>query len=201
MRVTCWIGPGQDFYQASCLLAGLLALHRAGRIALRLRVPRPTESMLAADPRSMAFQVVADGASRLVVADFRDQSNEFSGDLLGHCDVYFKRSYHAPDLPSLGGDAAKVRPLGLNYPCRTTGLVSAILAAETPWLARSPTRAIRWLVDQARRVPAIPPARLFERVPGDPTQSAVVFQTWGLGASEPVRRRVRSKRVRKDRLT
>ena len=190
MKVTCWIGPAQDFYHAARWLSGLLLLHKSGRIAFQMKVARGTESILSADPYAVALRIEAGGTVRLIAIDLRDRSDEFSVGLLSHCDLYFKRSYHAPSLSSLGGEAVKVRPLGLNYACRAQGAVTSVLATLAAEFVRSPGRGIRWVAHEARRLRAIPPFRLFERSPRDPKRSTVVFQTrvWqdGEGGQEPV---------------
>ncbi len=175
--VTCWIGPGLDYYHAAHWLAGLLDLQRSGRIRLQFRPPDSNSPGWTADPIAVLFRVESDRDSRLCVVDFRDSSQEFSSALLSDCHIYFKRSYYPPDLLPLGPEAAKVRPLGLNYACRTRGLVAAIGTTLLPWLIRSPIAGTRWLTQQTRRIQAIPPSKRFERRPNAPTEKTVLFQT------------------------
>jgi len=146
--------------------------------------------MLVADPLVVACRVETEEGNWLVVADFRDQSDVLSKDLLRECHVYLKRSYYAPDLNSFGEEAAKVRPLGLNYACRSPGLACAVFTALAPGVSRSPRQAFRFLRKLPRFWRAVPPAGLFERTPNDPREPTVIFQTrvWEEGdtGQEPV---------------
>jgi hypothetical protein len=175
MRVNCWLDRDHVFYHTARFLSGLWLLHQAGEISLRFLVRRdrtpskePTDSVL-------PLEIESDGKSRRVLADFRDRSDLFSMDALTQCDVYFKRSYFAPDLPP--AHARKILPLGLNFTCRTPGLTSAICRAVVPKLISSPPIFFTWLRRQIRCTTLVPSIKDLERSPSDPVRRAVIFQT------------------------
>lgn len=175
-RVTCWIHPEHVFYHTARWLSGLWSLHRTREISLRI-LPAPQGSRFFAWTTPVVpFEIERDGKLRLAIADFRDPSDRFVTEALKQCDVYFKRSYYAPDLPA-GGDASKVRPLGMNYTCQTSGSAGAIFRAIAPGLILSPRRFFPWLQNQIRCLTVVPPREAFERAPGDPAQQAVIFQS------------------------
>ncbi len=174
-RVTCWLDRDHIFYHTARWLSGFWLLHQSGEISLRFlirpnRAPadEPTDSIL-------SFEIDSAGKTRRVVTDFRDRSDLFSLDALGNCDVYFKRSYYASDLPS--SQAPKILPLGLNFTCRAPGLTTALCRAQIPHLISSPPTFFSWLRRQFRCLSVVPPQRALERAPTQPAIPAVIFQT------------------------
>jgi hypothetical protein len=120
------LDASQDFLSPSAIYAGLDLLARSGVIALRFRRPQPAEQELAREFSStgVLLQVANPSSTRpvLLAIDLRDQSDHVAHEALGKCDVYLKRSLFRPDLARLPTQLArKVRPFGLNFPCRTGG--------------------------------------------------------------------------------
>lgn len=172
--VTALFTHAQDLYHASLLYTGLHALSRRGAIALRLRRARSADDRaLAADPLAVCLEVADGGAVRRVAVDLRDQSDRFAAEPLARCDAYLKRSFHRPDLAALPADAAaRVRPFGLNFACRTLGATVRLLAAVGPAAAGGAAgrRHLRTLL-------VLPTTADFEQRPDAELEPAVVFQT------------------------
>jgi hypothetical protein len=174
-RITCWLNRNHIFYHTARWLSGLWLLHKSGEISLRFLIrphrasaSEPTDSIL-------PFEIDADGKTRRAIADFRDRSDLFSLSALGDCDVYFKRSYYAADIPK--AHAAKILPLGLNFTCRAPGLTTALCRAQIPHLISAPFVLFTWLRRQFRCLSVVPPQRAIEQSPSHPARRAVIFQT------------------------
>jgi hypothetical protein len=175
MRINCWLDRDHVFYHTARFLSGLWVLHQSGEISLGLRV-RPNRGPTGqASDSILPFEIIADGKTRLAMADFRDRSDLYSTEALNQCDVYFRRSYYASDIPS--EYARKILPLGLNFTCRTSGLTTAIYRALTPHLISSPRVFFRWLRRQIRCTALVPPLSALERSVSDPLNRAVIFQS------------------------
>ena len=126
---------------------------------------------------TMELERVADGARRRVCFDIHDRSYLFFEPELRACDVYFKRSHHAPDVAKLAPEwREKVVAFG---PIFGPGNRSAILPLAAGWLryaVANPRRAkagARQLTDFLR----LPVTRAFERGPEHEMPARVLLQT------------------------
>jgi hypothetical protein len=181
MTVRVYVHPLQDLYHASKVYTGLLGLARLDRI--RLRMVRSDEHGL--DPLVVALGVDAGETDRRVAVDLSDRSNSFNRDLLGRCDVYFKRSFHRPDVDALPEDLkGRILPFGLNYGCRGHGVTARALRAlgpGHPWhllrmglLEKERSRDYFNGLKQFLRLPAI---EAYEMPPDEAAEPVVLFQT------------------------
>jgi hypothetical protein len=174
-RITCWLDRDHIFYHTARWLSGLWLLHKSGEISLRFLI-RPDRAPTNEPSDSIfPFEIDSSGKTRRALADFRDRSDLFPLDAMTDCDVYFKRSYHAPDLPR--SQSSKILPLGLNFTCRAPGLTPALCRAQIPHLISSPPTFFSWLRRQFRCLSVVPPQRALERAPTQPAIPAVIFQT------------------------
>lgn len=179
-RVELYLNPRHDHYHFSKIYAGLDTLAR--RRIIRLCIKR------AFDPGNTLDACVTDmkcGDRRWIVFDVDDHSTRFGVDALARCDVYFKRSYHAPDLEIFPESLRrKVRPYGLNYAC---------LSQSSKWLflrqwgvgvagqiVRAPgtvVKELRIFKNTLRGYLPLPDYRVFEQDPEVKVEPLVLFQT------------------------
>jgi hypothetical protein len=166
----------QDFYNASGVYAGLDVLARSGEIRLELQRAGPHEQDLVQDPLTVCLRVQRgeQAAPTLLAIDLHDQSDAYCREALRRCDVCFKRSFHRSDLAGLPAElAAKVRPLGLNYPCRTRGSTLRLLRRAGLGLILRGSSGWRRL----RLCLVLPQIAAFEQPPNTKLEPTVVFQT------------------------
>jgi hypothetical protein len=128
MHVTLYLDADQDFYHTSYVHTGIFGL--AGRRQIDLEVMNaPIGSWRRPAPGSpCAYFDIERGTDSIAVAiDLRDKSDVFDEAALEQCDVYFKRSYFAPDVHRLAPRAGmKVVPFGLNFVCANVPSALAI---------------------------------------------------------------------------
>jgi hypothetical protein len=188
-RIRADLETETDFIFAAKAVAGLFALERHGRITLRLNVRRCSHATV--HKVELEAECLSSGARRSIAIDLQDQSYLFDHDLLARCDVYFKRSYHPPDLAGFPDDLrARIRPFGLNHAVAVRasrlpmamGWARAQLAGLRPRekMASVPSR-VRELAWRAR----VPIAAGFEWPPHRKVDSAIFFQTrlWPPGST------------------
>jgi hypothetical protein len=187
-RVRLYFDAVQNLYHASHVYAGLCALAARGEIELEwsaswLRRDRrlaPDEITLCMDVEQLETR-----STRRIAIDLRDRSDDFSPEALDECDVYFKRSFHAPDHERLSPEhRGRIRPFGLNYACRnpeSSRLVPRTFARQYALRGlRSPLKyARRFHADQQvmRQYLGSPDVADFEQPPEARVQPTVLFQT------------------------
>src|SRR5262245_13836823 len=186
-HVSVCIHEHTSLYNASQALTGLCALAERGQATVRW-----TSQGFAA-PQAAVVQLTVSGPAtappRRVVLDLLDRSDLVDSDALAACDVYFKRSYFAPHLTQLFEQSQctnrqKVRPWGLNFPCRGPALKRqtwpllwrTFLQRAARASLRNP-RALRSLAQEARQFLCLPSAAQFEVSEHQPLEPAIVFQT------------------------
>ena len=131
-QVTLVYDIAQGLYHPAALHAGLDALARKGIITLQIRPPRDSqERQLVELSTTLCLKIESPNAApRIIAIDLHDMSDLFAMATLAACSVYLKRSFHPPDVARLPAEsAAKVRPYGLNYACRTRTSTLRILRA------------------------------------------------------------------------
>ena len=175
VTVALYISRRQNIYHASKLYAGLDLLQRRGAIAVTFR-RRPPGERFVEDQGVVCLRVSqSDGtAARELAIDLFDQSDRFMPSVLEHCDTYFKRSYHAPDLASIAPELrAKIRPFGLNFASRTQGSTRRVVATTAVGQILRETAGLRTLYNYLS-LPLLPE---LERSAVDEVEPSIVFQT------------------------
>jgi hypothetical protein len=178
--VDLYLNPRHDHYHFSKVYSGLDVLARQKVIRLRIKQAFDPGNTLDARVTELAC-----GARRWLVFDVDDHSTRFGVEALDRCDVYFKRSYHAPDLAIFPqAKRHKIRPFGLNYACTSR---SGKWLFFRHWgvglagrMARSPRMFLRELENfktNVRGYVRIPDYRLFEQGPEVSVNPLVLFQT------------------------
>jgi hypothetical protein len=190
LTVTVYLGPKHDLLHCLRLYTGLIELEEKGEIRLRFRRPRPPESVLAKYDIAVCATVHSKEKNRswLLVFDLSDHAFWFREDVLKACDLYFKRSFHRPDMAKLPADlAAKVVPFGLNFAARrlsTARVLPLTLAARVSDWVRSPSTAIRRLKLQAATFQVSPTPEAFEVRPTQALEDVILLQTRVYAPSE-----------------
>ena len=177
LRVELVIEPSVDTYHLSMINTGLVALADQGEIDLSYRRARGSEEdWLVADPLAIGLQIHAQDGDRPrhVVVDLHDQSDVFFGAALESGDLYFKRSFHQPDVDRLSqGVVEKVVPFGLDFACRSRRSTCKLLGSLGPRIAARGTSGLKKL----RRFLALPLLAEFELDSESHGKPTVVFQT------------------------
>ncbi len=180
--ITAQFDPHPSLWAEAYLYAGLAALAQAGNVALHLssvRRPDPLPLVL------LEVCVLRTGEKRLLAFDHYDRSDLFNIPLLERCDLYFKRSYHAPDVArhSAGLDY-KLRPYSLVFPCQCADsrrrVLNARVASFLTHLMDSPREQLRSLradLQILRQFLASPRLEEFQYLPDAPRNRVVLFQT------------------------
>ena len=183
-HVRCFTHPSQNFCHLSYVYAGLCALESTG-LAL-VTYERPSESVNRALCPVAVWVEATDtrtNQERRIVFEMSDHSDWLATDLLSLCDVYFKRSYHAPHLECLSAELkARILPFGLIYPCKQANssrrVLSSLLSGWTSDIVKSPTeffrRILRW---DLRSFLMSPRVSAFEHPPDFAAERAVHFQS------------------------
>ena len=151
----------------SFIYAALFDLAKAGDIALDLRWETTEEFAV-----PMEVERVADGSRRRLCFDIHDRSYVFSDAALRECDVYFKRSFFAPDVERLEGQG-KVHPFGPIFVTRSVFGRARLAAGLGRALKSQAWQAMRDLTDYLR----LPPSSAYERSADEPVPARVLFQT------------------------
>lgn len=198
MRVEAEIHPHPSFTHLGLVLTGLDTLARAGRLELGATPATPGGHPLVLRCR------VEDGAGRArrVVFDMLDRSTEWDLPGLEAADLYFKRSFHGPDVARLGPErASRVQPFGMNFLCRSAGSTRWVLRHAVlpelwslPGLGRSGL-AGRWV--EYRSFFGSPAVEAFEVPPESPAAQRIAFQTrvWTAGELGPESQALNEERV------
>jgi len=119
MLVTCYLDPSHGFRHLSLILAGSIELAAVERIQLQFapgrigRAVPPMECVLEFDLQ------LADGRTIRGAFDVYDRSDVFDMHALAASSLYWKRSFHRPDIERLPDSLrSKVLPFGPNFACR-----------------------------------------------------------------------------------
>jgi len=183
-----------NLYHASKALAGLYGLAAQGQASVQLTrkgfaPPHPAVLQL-----EVADQDNLGAGRRRIAIDLLDRGDLFDHGALSSCDVYFKRSYFEPELPTSLVEREKIRPWGLNFPCRQAGgaarhwllLARGFLAGGARAAWRGPQALHRWTLS-ARQFACLPAASQFEASTDEPLEPVVVYQTrlWEQHETEP----------------
>jgi hypothetical protein len=198
MRVEVEVHPHPSFTHLAYVLTGLATLARAGRLCLEAARGDPRSHPLVLRCRVEGDQ----GSERRVVFDMLDRSNEWDLPGLDRADVYFKRSFHRPDVDRLGPDrAGRVEPFGMDFLVRSPestrwmlrhAVLPELLASVRPPRPRLADR----LVDY-RSFVGCPGVDEFEVPPEVPAAARIVFQTrvWSRGELGPESEAINDQRV------
>ncbi len=173
----------QDFYHLSSVYTGLDELHGKGLIRFRMVAPPPELAELAAmQPSPLLLKVERLGRpAQVIVIDLHDMGALLCPQALPMCDVYFKRSYHAPDLEGVDpAQRRKILPFGMNYASRTTSSFARLLMVAMPGILGQGVAGLRRL----RHHQALPTVAELEQSCDNPLDETVVFQTRVWGAHE-----------------
>lgn len=170
-QVDVFVGPAHDLQHTSKVLTGFCALAGNGEISLRYRVPRGGEAWLAADPMVVVFDVHTSTAMRVAI-DLRDGEG-ISRPIIDRVQLYLKRAYSQSECERLGELGVKIRPFGLNYPCRSGASAARMLLAVGGPIALTGIAGLR----RIRHYLSTPGPAAFEQSPETPVDPAVVFQT------------------------
>jgi len=198
LRVEAEIHPHPSFTHLGLVVTGLDALARTGRLRLdAVRAPPGSHPLV--------LRCTLDdgtGKKRRVVFDMLDRSSEWDLPGLERADLYFKRSFHPPDVARVGPDRARrVEPFGLNFLCRSAGSARWVLRHVLVPELWSVLRGAR--VDRANRSMEYrsfygsPLVEVFEAPPASPAAARIAFQTrvWTRGELGPESEALNDERV------
>lgn len=121
MKLDCEIEVRSDVEHVKQIYAGFSLLHRSGFLSLKQVIPKEAlqnreDPDRWTDYKFFNVKAVINGSIK-VLYDLHDW-NWIDEDILGQVDFYFKRGFDREYISGLK-DAAKVFPLGLNYPVST----------------------------------------------------------------------------------
>jgi hypothetical protein len=174
ISVDLYISRKQNIFHASSLYAGLDRLQRRGAINVTFK-GRPPGERFVENQGVVCLRVTKPGSpeARELAIDLFDMSDEILPSVLERCDVYFKRSFHAPDLASIAPELrAKIRPFGLTFPVRTEGSTRRVIAKTAVAKILRETAGLR-VVYNYLNLPLLPD---LERSPVDEVDPSIVFQ-------------------------
>lgn len=171
-HIDVFVGPSHDLIHTSLVLSGFCALAEQGAFTLRYHHPRSAaDRWLVSDAVVIVFDV-HDAGSRRIAIDLRDGEG-LSRPIIDRVDAYFKRSYFPPEHDSVPAElAAKIRPFGLNYPCRTARSTARLLARIGGAMALSGRPGLQRL----KQYLLTPAPSAFEQAPTAVVQPLVAFQ-------------------------
>ena len=169
-EITAYVSANHDLVHTSLLLTGLCAVEREGFASVRFT--RGGEPWLANDPVVVCLDVRGPLTARIAV-DLRDGEG-VSHPIIDHVQWYVKRAFYPVEVQRLPPAlAAKVRPFGLNYGCRSGSSTLRMLAAVgVPILARG-----RAGLSRLRQYFTVPAPSVFEQEPSAAVEPWVTFQT------------------------
>lgn len=189
-HVDVFVGPSHDLIHTSLVLTGLCALAEQGAVTLRYHHPPSTDRWLVADPVVIVCDAHGARSTRLAI-DLRDGGG-ISRPIIDRVDAYFKRAYYPPELEHLSAElAAKVRPFGINFGCRSARSTARLLIAIGGPLALTGKSGLQ----RVKQYLLTPGPSVFEQGPEVTVEPRVAFQArlWtenevAAGESEPLNR-------------
>lgn len=178
----------QSLYHASYFYTGLWMLAERGVIRLEFLpawCERRYRELSGLGRQFMEVSPISGGEPRLLCIDCEDRGDLFCNEALKRCDIYFKRSFHAPDVARLPAHhRGKVVPFGMIYACRCPGRNGGFLRALGRQLClRCRDISARGMKELTESVAACraywtgPCVGDFECDPNLPLDPVVVFQT------------------------
>lgn len=172
-HIDVFVGPSHDLIHTSLVLSGFCALAERGTFTLRYHYPRSdADRWLVADAVVIVFDV-HDAGSRRIAIDLRDGEG-LSRPILDRVDAYFKRAYFPPEHERVPAElAAKIRPFGFNYGCRTVRSTARLLARIGGAIALTGRPGLHRL----KQYLLTPPPQVFEQGPAAAVEPLVAFQT------------------------
>jgi hypothetical protein len=165
-----------NYYVISHIYTGLDRLARRGAIRLVVRRSRRDEADLLRYDGGLWLKVHPEGGPRpvLLAIDLHDRSESYALKTLARCDVYFKRSFRRASIPDVPAEvAARIRPYGLHFPCRSPGSVRRLLRSAGPRLLRQGRPGVHQIYSALVH----PWASEFEQGPESAVEPTVFFQT------------------------
>lgn len=189
-QVDVFVGPSHDLIHTSLVLTGLCALAGRGAITLRYHHARAEHAWLAADPVVIVCDI-HDARSTRIAIDLRDGEG-ISRPIIDRVDTYFKRAFYPPEFDRMpAGLAAKIRPFGINFGCRSAGSTARLLLAIGGALALTGKPGLQ----RVKQYLSTPGPTGFEQGPDAVVEPRIAFQTrlWteqevATGESEPLNR-------------
>jgi hypothetical protein len=130
-QVTLYLDIDEDLYHTSYVHTGIFSLASSGEVSLTIKRPTVgTWRKSGIGNPCVALDVRAPGGRVIPVSiDLRDRSDLFDHESLENAAVYFKRSYHGPDVAALpAAHRSKVLPFGLNFVCADNASSRAVFA-------------------------------------------------------------------------
>jgi hypothetical protein len=181
--VCCILDDELDLYHASSLVTGLCWLAGAGAIGVEF-VRHPDDAdREGADHHVLRLRAEYGDKRKAdrIALELSDSSRRFAMNSLAWCDVYFKRSFHEPDLSAIQDERlrGKIQPLGLNYAARSAVATRKML----PDLASRVARSLFRPKERASTISMLaqfwraPKPEEFEISPAVPLESGIIFQT------------------------
>lgn len=185
LTVTAYVDGGLLF--PSFVFTGLVELQKMGYLRLLVR-PRFISYDHAIDGFTTCFKVRDWRREAYFAVDLYDKSNVFSRKKLRDVDLYFKRNYIEAGIhdSQIGSLRSKVRPAGLSYSVRHTGLAGLYgrclgsisqLSFMMEEQRKSLYQSLYTVVNDWRRYTRIQKQKAFELGPYKKVQRRVVFQT------------------------
>jgi hypothetical protein len=173
MHVEVHIDEKQYLYYTSRIHAGLCTLAQRGEITLMYTRTGRDCHRIDNDSTTLCLEVGSPNGRKIAV-DLRDRSDIFCRNSLAWCDLYLKRSFHAPDVETLPLDISrKVAPAGPNYYATNPESVARIIRSIG---FKSIVGGISSL-QRLRTLMVLPRVSDFEQEPTDPVEPTVVFQS------------------------
>ena len=183
-EIHCELDDFEGLYHLANLYTGVCELAKDHRAATFLRC---TERIRATDPSTVLMKVrhLVTGASLQLAFEMSDRSDVFNMEALESCDIYFKRSYYAPDLQRLSAQLRrKILVGGLNFTCRTASssrrLLPLLIARYCSRAIASPLSVFRNLNLHRRILSSFVRSPLlsdFEHPPDGEVDRVILFQT------------------------
>jgi hypothetical protein len=192
LRVSVSLGVGFDVWLHCYFLTGLVQLSREGVISLRTM--RAGGARGGVNPRGADYPLFTvtcsdarSGTTRRICFDARDQSDVWQMNALEEADVYFKRSFHLPDVeklpPGIRGKVRAINPMFATWPRRApewkarVGISFVTTAARKILTGEGAASALKTLSAHVRLLLSLSSVDRYEGTPPEPKRPQVLFQT------------------------
>ncbi len=144
-------------------------MSQAGAVRWRIRRPQSSiEREVSANTLLVPMIVHTSAGTRRVAIDLRDQGDSYHDPALEWADSYVKRS-----LDPAVRHPAHVEPMGIHFPCRTSGATWPLIRAIAGQCAREGASGARRIWNYLH----LPQPSWYEQLPEAPQARRVVFQT------------------------
>lgn len=184
---TLYVDVDQDWYHTSYIFTGLSLLAKSNGLQLKVRHPVRTDWRKSAPQNArvhLDLHLSEPGGPLSLCFDLADRSDVFFHTSLQGCRIYFKRSYHQPDVDRLAPEHRdKVWAFGMNYACADRSSCLAVLRGIAGHLRAENRRSL--LHDRQRlgkiakrvvRYSRLPRPDQFEHAAELPKKPFVLFQ-------------------------